>query len=156
MATGKEIKRLRGKKTSASEAANLIGVGVDRLRKWEERDTDPSDSGDIQKVEQYFGCKLDQLTNIEIFDFVEMGQKVDYKDKYIRLQEKYSQLLESSSDSVADLIKQNQALIMTVQEVLARLMAKSEKRNIQDIASLLNKVNTRNLSEVGSLKIRGI
>jgi hypothetical protein len=70
MATGKEIKRLRGGETSAAKAAALIGVGVDRLRKWEERDVDPSDTADIEKVEAYFGCALNQLKNIKDFEFV--------------------------------------------------------------------------------------
>jgi transcriptional regulator with XRE-family HTH domain len=70
MATGKEIKRLRGGETSAAKVASLIGVGVDRLRKWEERDVDPSDTADIEKVEAYFGCALSQLKNIKDFEFV--------------------------------------------------------------------------------------
>ena len=70
MAAGKEIKRLRGKSVSAAQTANLIGVGVDRLRKWEERDVDPSDSGDIQKVEQFFGRKLSELPDLKSFDIV--------------------------------------------------------------------------------------
>jgi hypothetical protein len=70
MATGKEIKRLRGGETSAAKVASLIGVGVDRLRKWEERDVDPSDTADIEKVEAYFGCALNQLKNIKDFEFV--------------------------------------------------------------------------------------
>lgn len=71
MAAGKEIKRLRGRDVTASKAAKFIGVGVDRLRKWEERDSDPSDTGDITKVEAYFGVKLDQLSTLKSFDFVE-------------------------------------------------------------------------------------
>jgi hypothetical protein len=77
MATGKEIKRLRGKDVTASKAAKLIGVGVDRLRKWEERDSDPSDTGDIAKVEAYFGRKLDALHEIKAFDFVELKPPLD-------------------------------------------------------------------------------
>jgi len=76
MATGKEIKRLRGKEITAAKAAKFIGVGVDRLRKWEERDSDPSDTGDIAKVEAYFGCKLGQLKEIKSFDFVESKPRV--------------------------------------------------------------------------------
>lgn len=71
MAAGKEIKRLRGKDVTASKAAKFIGVGVDRLRKWEERDTDPVDTGDRAKVEAYFGVKLEQLNTLKSFDFVE-------------------------------------------------------------------------------------
>lgn len=71
MAAGKEIKRLRGKDVTASKAAKFIGVGVDRLRKWEERDSNPNDTGDIAKVEAYFGVKLDGLPMLKSFDFVE-------------------------------------------------------------------------------------
>lgn len=69
MASGNDIRRLRGK-IPAAKVAELIGVNVDRLRKWEERDTDPSDSGDIEKVERYFGLPLDKLSGLNHFEFV--------------------------------------------------------------------------------------
>lgn len=69
MAAGKEIKRLRGN-ISAQQAASLIGVDVEKLRKWEQRDANPKDTGDIVKVEQYFGKKLDQLQSLETFQFI--------------------------------------------------------------------------------------
>lgn len=75
MAAGKEIKRLRGKDVTASKAAKFIGVGVDRLRKWEERDTNPTDTGDIQKVEMYFGCSLGDLAKLKEFDFVQFPRE---------------------------------------------------------------------------------
>lgn len=75
MAAGKEIKRLRGKEVTAAKAARLIGVGVDRLRKWEERDSNPNDTGDIAKVEAYFGVKLEQIAEIKAFDFVEFPRE---------------------------------------------------------------------------------
>lgn len=71
MAAGKEIKRLMGKEVTAEQLATLIGVGVDRFRKWLERDSDPRDTGDIQKVEQYFGVPLSGLAGLQKFDFVE-------------------------------------------------------------------------------------
>lgn len=80
MAVGKEIKRLRGKDVTASKAAKFIGVGVDRLRKWEERDSDPSDTGDIAKVEDYFGVKLDKLHTLKSFDFVEISREGSNKN----------------------------------------------------------------------------
>jgi transcriptional regulator with XRE-family HTH domain len=69
MATGKEIKRLRGR-ISAQDAATLIGVDVERLRKWEQRDADPKDTADIKAVEDYFGCKLSELPKLENFQFI--------------------------------------------------------------------------------------
>src|SRR5688572_25603176 len=95
MATGKEIKRLRGK-ISAARVAELIGVDADRLRKWEERDTDPKDTGDVEKVEAYFGVTLSELADLTNFDFVKKpkgnpGQDRD-KDKIIALQDQIIQL----------------------------------------------------------------
>lgn len=69
MAAGKEIKRLRGN-VSAQQAATLIGVDVEKLRKWEQRDVNPKDSGDIVKVEDYFGVAIDQLGSLDNFQFV--------------------------------------------------------------------------------------
>lgn len=68
MAAGKEIKRLRGN-VSAAKAANLIGVDPERLRKWEERNVDPKDVGDISAVEAYFGCTLKELEQLDNFQF---------------------------------------------------------------------------------------
>lgn len=68
MAAGQEIKRLRGS-ISAERAAKLIGVDSARLRKWEQRDVDPKDSGDINSIESYFGCKLSDLKNLDSFKF---------------------------------------------------------------------------------------
>jgi hypothetical protein len=72
MATGREIRRLRGKVPAAKVAA-LIGVNVDRLRKWEERDSDPKDTGDAKKVEDYFGVELSGLAKLDNFDFFSRG-----------------------------------------------------------------------------------
>lgn len=68
MAAGKEIKRLRGS-VSAERVAHLIGVPSGRLRKWEERDTDPKDTGDIRAVEIFFGCRLADLKNLEYVEW---------------------------------------------------------------------------------------
>lgn len=68
MAAGKEIKRLRGN-VSAAKAASLMGVDPDRLRKWEERNVDPKDVGDINAVENYFGCTLKELESLDKFQF---------------------------------------------------------------------------------------
>jgi hypothetical protein len=116
MATGKEIKRLRGK-TSAGRVADLIGVGVDRLRKWEERDSDPSDSGDVSKVERYFGVPLGKLRDLKTFDFVEFHKlDTDYKDKYIASLERENQRLQNDLET-------NSAELMARTEVIAGVQA---------------------------------
>lgn len=69
MPAGEQIKRLRGR-ISAQEAANLIGVDVERLRKWESRNANPKDSNDIKAVESYFGVTLNELYKLENFQFI--------------------------------------------------------------------------------------
>lgn len=140
MAAGREIKRLRGK-VSAADAARLIGVGVDRLRKWEERDADPSDSGDIKRVEAYFGCSLTELKDLKSFDFVEVSRDTeDYQKKYIRLLEKNLADLEERNRqimvSLADLRRgQNSqtAMMRVMQEFLYPLIAEKKKQKPEDI-----------------------
>jgi hypothetical protein len=103
MAAGKEIKRLRGS-ISAQKIADLIGISAEKLRKWEQRDADPKDIQDIRQIEWYFGCKLENLTNLDNFNFVQKEmpteiqppQQEDYQKKYIDLHEKYSLLLENA------------------------------------------------------------
>lgn len=71
MATGKELKRLRIKAgKSAQAAADLIGVGAERLRKWEQNDADPQNQLDIDKIESYFGTSLEKLEYLESFNFI--------------------------------------------------------------------------------------
>ncbi len=70
MAFGKEFKRLRIKAgISAAEAAKWIGVNDERLRKWEQRDADPKDLNDIQKIEDYFETQIGKLDNLDFFNF---------------------------------------------------------------------------------------
>lgn len=78
MAVGKEIKRLREsqpKRISAEFVATAIGVDVERLRKWEQRDADPKDSGDQKKVEDYFNCKMEELGKLDSFIFYVPGKE---------------------------------------------------------------------------------
>jgi transcriptional regulator with XRE-family HTH domain len=73
MATGKEIRRLREtqeRKISVAKAASLIGVDSERLRKWEQKDIDPYDNSDIQKIEKYFGVPLHNLKDLDHFLFI--------------------------------------------------------------------------------------
>lgn len=70
MAAGKEIKRLRmAAHVSAEKAAKLMNINADRLRKWEQRDVDPADSADIEAVQKYFGCSLEELGQMSEFSF---------------------------------------------------------------------------------------
>jgi transcriptional regulator with XRE-family HTH domain len=71
MAAGKEIKRLRigDGNRSAQEVADLIGVKAERLRKWESRDVDPKDTGDIKALEKYFKVQITKLKDLESFQF---------------------------------------------------------------------------------------
>jgi hypothetical protein len=110
MAAGKEIKRLRGS-ISAQQAANFIGVDVARLRKWEQRDADPKDSGDINKVETYFGCKLKDLKNLDSFQFIKkneneqnMQSQVDTADcEEIKVEVKYlKQIVDKLEKTIED------------------------------------------------------
>jgi phage repressor protein C with HTH and peptisase S24 domain len=69
MGTGKQIKRLRLRaRLSAEKAAALIGVDVDRLRKWEAKDLEPRNA-DSRKIEAFFGIALDDLEQLESFNF---------------------------------------------------------------------------------------
>ena len=68
MAAGKEIKRLREsgiKKILAETLAGYMNVDAAKLRKWEQRNADPKDSGDkksaitgLSKAFQGISCSL--------------------------------------------------------------------------------------------------
>lgn len=73
----------------------------------------------------------------------------EWKDKYIRLLEK--NLSEANSEQVAKLVKQNQALLMTLQTGLARLISKAEKKEVREVAHELRKETISNLESVGIL-----
>lgn len=69
MNTGKQIRRLRLKaRLSAEKAAKIIGVDADRLRKWESKNSEPR-ADDAKTIEDFFGVPLDQLENLESFNF---------------------------------------------------------------------------------------
>lgn len=152
MAAGKEIKRLRGK-TSARVVADLIGVGVDKLRKWEERDADPSDSGDIEKVERYFGLSLNQLAGLKNFDFVQISRGTEHQK---------DELIKSLRDQIQDLKDHNQTLkdqvnslkgqfrhlllltlakVTTNQNALADLLVKQKIAAAKEVEDRLGKEN---------------
>jgi transcriptional regulator with XRE-family HTH domain len=65
MAFGKEIKRIKEThKYSAKKMADILGVDVERLRKWMQKDSDPRD-GDVAKIEENTGFELSQFSEIE-------------------------------------------------------------------------------------------
>lgn len=156
MAAGKEIKRLRGKKVSAADAATLIGVKVDRLRKWEERDTDPSDTGDVQKVESYFGVSLPGLKSLKNFDFVEFPRGNDMSEKYIKAIERERNRLEKDLDLSLGELRHNvllsRAIAETNQEMLAELLAKQTKR---PLAEELDSASIKSFERYTKLKEEG-
>lgn len=145
MAVGKEIKRLRGKKTSAADAANLIGVSVDRLRKWEERDSDPSDTGDIKKVEDYFGVSLNEIKSIKSFDFVEFPRGKALESKHIELLERENKRLQRDLDISLGELRHNSLLARAVsetnQELLVELIAGLRKQKYETVALQVRTAN---------------
>lgn len=65
MAFGAEIKRLRTKnKISAQSLSNMLGISAVRLRKWEERDTNPRYE-EAKIIEEYFGIKIGDFKNLD-------------------------------------------------------------------------------------------
>lgn len=65
MAFGKEIKRLRNAvKVSAQTLADAIGIDAEKLRKWEQRDSDPSHE-DRVLIEKFFRTNLDNLIKLD-------------------------------------------------------------------------------------------
>lgn len=65
MAFGKEIKRLReASNISAAKLASYIGVPVDRLYKWEQKDLTPKDD-DQEKIEQAFNMEMNKIVSME-------------------------------------------------------------------------------------------
>lgn len=69
MGFGKEIKRLREqvkpKKISAQKLADILGVSADKLRQWEQRDADPVDYADIEKIEKKLGISIQDISSLQ-------------------------------------------------------------------------------------------
>lgn len=72
MPAGEHLKRLREKANiSVAKAADLVGVDADRWRKWEQRNADPKDSGDTNKILTFFQIsEIGDLCRLENFQFV--------------------------------------------------------------------------------------
>lgn len=159
MAAGKEILRLRGK-ISAADVAEYIGVKVDRLRKWEERDTDPKDTGDVEKVEAYFGVSLSGLKDLKTFDFVETSRgTTDYKDRYIATLEKQNKYLEKEvtelkgkfslcEDHIRDLLLLTHSIAGTNQDSLAQIMEKLKIGTVEKVTEQHRKANLASYSRM--------
>lgn len=146
MAAGKEIKRLRGKNITASQAASLIGVGVDRLRKWEERDTDPSDTGDIAKVERYFGVTLSDLKTLKSFDFVETPRGTDLLDN----KDLTMQAILNLTESNRILAESNRSLARSNEELTIKVTGGSVSRTYSTVLSTLQGLREYTI-ELGAL-----
>jgi len=159
MAFGSDLKKLRGK-ISAQKVADLIGVGVDRLRKWEERDIDPSDTGDIAAVERYFGCKLVEIGKLQKFDFVENGNRGtstnqddtatndDYRIKYIRSLEEQNRSLKDQISSLTGQLRHLMLIVAAKQETnqnaLVDILVKLKIESAQKVEDRISKENVGN------------
>lgn len=141
---------------SASRAAGLIGVGVDRLRKWEERDSDPSDTGDIAKVEKYFGVPVSELKELKSFDFVESPQKNDINAKYMESLERENKRLQRDLDLSLGELRHNallaRAVAETNQELLVEMVAHHRKQKYESVAL---QVRTANGEKYQTMKEEG-
>ncbi len=150
MAAGHEIRRLRGK-IAAARVAQLIGIDVGRLRKWEERDTDPKDTGDIQKIETYFGRPLKELPEIKSFEFVQKPTRSDagIKDDLIEALKESNRLLKEALEVNSDELHRNilltRSLAETNQDILIELLAKQRKQDQKTVVLEMNKANADKL-----------
>lgn len=142
MAFGKEIKRLRGG-LSAEYIASILGVGVDKYRKWEERDSNPKDSGEIERIQDYFGMPIADLASLKSFDFVEKP-KVDYRDKLIKSLESQILMLEDKvrllTGEMRHIALTNQAIVQTTQDLIVQQIAKQKKVDPEEFALEVGKV----------------
>lgn len=134
MAAGKEIKRLRGN-VSAQEAASLIGVDVEKMRKWEQRDADPKDSGDIKAVEDYFGCKLSDLNKLDKFQFIPKNKLTEFSLKDLDQSQPIIQVVLNLS-----FIGKKNAETMDRMSVSVDRMAATNQRNTEIIAALVGSI----------------
>lgn len=72
MAFGKELKRLReASKFSAQQVADDLKISAHKLRKWEERDIDPTPS-DQKRIEQSYKMSLEELVRLDKLPSVEI------------------------------------------------------------------------------------
>jgi transcriptional regulator with XRE-family HTH domain len=144
MAFGKEIKRLREKASwSAQKTADQLGVKVERLRKWEQRDLDPRDE-DALLIEKFFNLPIAEIKKVDdirkfhkvpnMENHKESTGESDYKEKYIRLLEELRQqdlanltVLKEMIDDLHESVKLNKAEIWTVADCLMTHRLKLEK-----------------------------
>lgn len=122
MAIGKEIKRLReGAGVSAENLAKWLGVNVDKLRKWELRDTNPKPA-DRVAIEKYFDCptvELDKLDKFEFYDPVKLDETHELHEPmapYTKdYQAKYYKMLEDDNKTLRELVVTLRSLVQKVE-----------------------------------------
>ena len=143
MPAGKHLKRLREgqlHKISAEKAAVYIGVNAGRYTKWEQRDVDPKDTGDIEKVESYFNCSLKNLEKLENFQFYERKRttKIEIKESILQSQN-----------------IRNAAMLTVVLDAQAEILANQTNRSVSEMRTSLEaavkKTEAGLLSELSSL-----
>jgi hypothetical protein len=183
MAFGREIKRLRGK-ISAVEASKLIGVSVDKLRKWEERDTDPSDEMDRIKIESFFGVSsLGELKKLNEFDFYSgevyptlTNVRVKKSDAQLEEERKLNVLIETQKSLIDALQHQNKdlqskldlslgelrhsallnrAISETTQDLVIRFLATQNKMTKKQQDDFSAEVGKENFAKYQKLKEEG-
>lgn len=147
MAAGKELKRIREfqkPKVSAKKAAMLIGVDLDRYTKWEQRDVNPKDSGDIKRVELYFNCNIDDLDKIKDFQFYKL------ENVHKKTSQRYIPKEAESSQNI-----RNAAMLMVVLDAQAEIIAHQKKTAVSAVRSSLEEAVKRReeglLDELSSL-----
>lgn len=75
----------------------------------------------------------------------------DFQGKYIALLEEITEERKANSKQVERLVKQNQALLMTLQSAMSRLLSKAERKTVDELDVELNKENIENFQEAGIL-----
>lgn len=142
MAAGKEIKRLREaqeRKVSVAKAASLIGVDPERLRKWEQRDADPTEAEDIGKIQNYFGVFISELKNLDSFQFRSQGsykldttirtsnQPLPFETKALPANFDRNQFIETLKTYATVVQKNNETLLRILDDKITTIETKLDK-----------------------------
>lgn len=137
MAAGAELKRIRlANSKSANSFAKLLGVDVERYRKWEQKDANPRED-DAEIVKCYFKIKtLEELAEIDElpkssgkYDEPSIGESKnktpDFTQDLINSLKKNIEILEQTNRDQADrvnrLLKSNSDLMLQLQTNLESL-----------------------------------
>lgn len=148
MAFGKEIKRLRLKAgLSAQKMADILGVGSDRLRQWEKRDSDPKDERDVEIIENKLGVSIKDSKALETLPRFDKTQTDSFSHNHA-----IEILLESNIESIAT----GRAILAILSEVQAPLM--KDKTLPTQLLSIYQKMVKDLAAQVGEeqrAKLRG-